>query len=176
VTPACAVRLLNHHAYYCGGGQHVAHLDRSQPPEQENAKFPVKTLLHPTDLSEASRNAFDMACQIARDRGARVVVLHVVPPANRHSTEVVIGNPLAGFHEIARDVSIETRVEKDDPASAILRTAEDTKCDLIVMGTHGRTGLIHWLTGHVVDQVVQRAACAVLSMRSPFPEQRQLNA
>jgi nucleotide-binding universal stress UspA family protein len=84
--------------------------------------FPVKTLLHPTDLSEASRHAFDLACQIARDRSARIVVLHVLPPPNRHSTEVAIGNPLAGFHEIAPDVSIETRVEKGDPAGAILRT------------------------------------------------------
>jgi nucleotide-binding universal stress UspA family protein len=89
---------------------------------------------------------------------------------------VVIGNPLAGFHEIAPDVSIEPRVEKGDPAGAILRSAEEMKCDLIVMGTHGRTGLSHWLTGHVVDQVVQRAACAVLTMRNPFPEQRQLSA
>jgi nucleotide-binding universal stress UspA family protein len=138
--------------------------------------FPVKTLLHPTDLSEASRHAFDLACQIARDRSARIVALHVVPPSNRHSTEVVIGNPLAGFHEIAPDVSLETRVEKGDPAGAILRMAEEMKSDLIVMGTHGRTGLSHWFTEHVVDQVVQRAACAVLTMRSPFPEQRQPSA
>jgi nucleotide-binding universal stress UspA family protein len=135
----------------------------------------VKTLLHPTDLSDASRHAFDIACQIARDRGARIVLLHVVPPANRHSTEVVIGDPLAGFREIAPDLPIDTRVEKGDPAEVILRTAEEVKCDVIVMGTHGRTGLSHWLTGHVVDQVVQRAACAVLTLRSPFPEQRRPN-
>jgi universal stress protein A len=135
--------------------------------------LPVNTLLHPTDLSEASRNVFDMAYQIARDRGARVVVLHVVPPANRHSTEVVIGNPLADLREIAPDVSIETRIVEGDPAGAILRMAEEMKCDLIVMGTHGPTGLSHWLAAHVVDEVVQRAACAVLTMRSPFPEQRR---
>jgi nucleotide-binding universal stress UspA family protein len=132
--------------------------------------LPVKTLLHPTDLTEASRQAFDLACQIARDRGARVVALHVVPPPNPHATEVAIGNPLAGFREIAPDLTIDTRVEKGDPADVILRTAEEVKCDLIVMGTHGRTGPSHWLTGHVADEVVQRAACAVLTMRSPVPE------
>ena len=137
--------------------------------------LPVKTLLHPTDLTEASRNAFDLACQIARDRGARIVALHVVPPPSRHSTEVALGNPLAGLREIAPDVSIDTRVEKGDPADVILRMAEEVKCDLIVMGTHGRTGLSHWLTGHVVDEVVQRAACTVLTMRSPFPEQKRPN-
>jgi nucleotide-binding universal stress UspA family protein len=134
--------------------------------------FPVKTLLHPTDLTEASRYAFDLACQIARDRGARVVALHVVPPPSRHSTEEVIGDPLAGLREIAPDVPIDTRVEKGDPAGVILRVAEEMKSDLIVMGIHGRTGLTHWLTSHVVDDVVQRAACAVLTMRTPFPEQR----
>jgi nucleotide-binding universal stress UspA family protein len=131
----------------------------------------VKTLLHPTDLTEASRHAFDLACQIARDRGARVVVLHVVPPPNWRSTEVVIGNPLTDFREIAPDVPIDTRVETGDPAGVILRTAGELRCDLIVMGAHGRDGLSRWLTGHVVDEVVQRAACAVLTMRCPFPEQ-----
>src|SRR5262249_2504021 len=134
--------------------------------------LPVKTLLHPTDLSDASRHAFDIACQIARDRGARIVVLHVVPPANRHTSEVVIGNPLDGFREIAPDVPNDTRVDNGDPAGVILRTAEEVKCDIIVMGAHGRTGLSHWLTGPVVDEVVQRAACAVLTMRSPFPEKK----
>jgi nucleotide-binding universal stress UspA family protein len=133
--------------------------------------FPVKTLLHPTDLTKASRHAFDLACQIARDRGARLVVLHVVPPPTMHSTEVVIGNPLAGVREIAPDVNIDTRVEKGDPAGVILRLAEEMKCDLIVMGTYGRPGLSRWLTGHVVNEVVERAACAVLTMRCPVPEQ-----
>jgi nucleotide-binding universal stress UspA family protein len=131
----------------------------------------VKTLLYPTDFTLASRHAFDLACQIARDRGARVVALHVVPPPNRHQAEVVVGNPLAGLHEIASDVPMDTRVEKGDPAGVILRTAEEMKCDLIVMGTHGRTGPSGWLSRHVADEVVQRAACPVVTMRCPFPEQ-----
>ena len=132
----------------------------------------IKTLLHPTDLTQASRHAFDLACQIARDRGARIVVLHVVPPPNPQSTEVVTGNPLAGVREMAPEIAIETRVETGAPAEVILRTAEEVNGDVIVMGIHGRTGLTHWLTSHVVDDVVQRAACAVLTMRTPFPEQR----
>jgi nucleotide-binding universal stress UspA family protein len=136
--------------------------------------LPIKTLLHPTDLTKASRHAFDLACEIARDRHARLVVLHVVPPPNRHFTEVVIGNPLDGVREIAPDVPIDTRVETGDPAAVILRLAEETKCDLIVMGTYGRTGLSRWLTGHVVDEVVQKAPAAVLTMRCPIPEEGTL--
>jgi len=131
----------------------------------------IKTMLHPTDLTDASRNAFDLACQIARDRKALVVVLHVVPPPNRHSSETVIGNPLSGFRDLAPDLHLETRIENGDPAEVILRLAGETECDLIVMGTHGRTGPGRLLTGHVVNDVAQRAACAVLTMRSPFPEQ-----
>src|SRR5262249_37064192 len=114
---------------------------------------------------------FDLARQIARDRGARVIVLHVVPPPNARTEEVVIGNPLAGFGAIDPYVRIDTQVEKGDPADVILRLAEQTKCDLIVMGTHGRTGLSHWFTGHVAAKVVQGAACPVLTVRWPFPEE-----
>ena len=135
----------------------------------------IKTLLHPTDLSEASRHAFDLACQIARDRGARVVVLHVVPPPNRHSTEVVVGNPLAGFREIAPDLPIDTRVEKGDPADVILRTAVEVKCDIIFMGTHGRTGLERLLMGSVAEKVMREANCSVLVVKLPRAQPRDMN-
>jgi uncharacterized membrane protein HdeD (DUF308 family)/nucleotide-binding universal stress UspA family protein len=138
---------------------------------QESTMLQVKTLLHPTDLTDASRHAFDLTCQIARDRGARIVAMHVVPPPTRHSTEVVIGDPLADFRERAPGVPIDTRVEKGDPAGVILRTAEEVKCDLIVMGTHGRAGLSHRITGNVADEVAQRAPCPVVTMRCPFPEE-----
>ena len=74
--------------------------------------FSVKTLLYPTDFTQTSRYAFDLACQIARERNARVIALHVVPPLNGYHAEVVVGNPLAGLREIAPDVAIDTRVEK----------------------------------------------------------------
>jgi nucleotide-binding universal stress UspA family protein len=135
--------------------------------------LPIKTLLHPTDLTEASYQAFDLACQIARGRDARVVVLHVVPPPSMSSAEVVLGDPLAGFSKRAPDIHIETRIEKGDPAEVILGIAEEVKPDIIVMGTHQRNGLGHWLTGHVIDEVVYRATCAVLTMRSPFSETRR---
>jgi nucleotide-binding universal stress UspA family protein len=136
--------------------------------EQEIAMVPVKTVLHPTDLTMASRRAFDLACQIARDGDARIVALHVVPPTNSYSAEVVFGNPLAGLREIAPEVTIDTRIERGDPAGVILRVAEEIKCDLIVIGTHGRTGPSHWLTGHISDKVVRRARCGVLALPYPF--------
>lgn len=134
----------------------------------------IRTILHPTDLNEPSRHAFDVACDVAKDRGARIVLLHVIPPSTWHSGEVAIGDPLAGVREMAPKVPIETRVEKGDPADVILRVAGEIKSDLIVMGTHGGAGLTRRLTGPVVaDEVVQRAACPVLTMRFPFHEPHQ---
>jgi nucleotide-binding universal stress UspA family protein len=132
--------------------------------------LPVKTVLHPTDLSAASREAFGLACRIARDRGARVVALHVVPRLSQRSAEVVIGDPLARLREVAPDIAIDTRIESGDPAGVILRTAAETECDLIVMGTRGRTGLNRSRINHVSHEVVERATCPVLTMRYSSPD------
>jgi nucleotide-binding universal stress UspA family protein len=126
--------------------------------------LPVKTALHPTDLSATSRSAFTLACQIARDRGARVVALHVVPTWTWGTAEVVIGDPLARLREIASDVPIDTQIETGDPAVVILPTADETADDLIVIGTRGPAGMSHWRTGRVTVEVVQWAACPVLTM------------
>jgi nucleotide-binding universal stress UspA family protein len=57
-----------------------------------------------------------------------------------------------------------------EPYAEILRVAEDDGCDLIVMGTHGRTGLRRLLMGSVAEQVLRQASCPVLTVKTPFPE------
>jgi hypothetical protein len=59
-------------------------------------------------------------------------------------------------------------MEKGDPAEEILRVAEETKCDLIMIGTHGRTGLGRLLMGSVAEQVVRKAHCPVLTVKAPL--------
>jgi nucleotide-binding universal stress UspA family protein len=61
---------------------------------------------------------------------------------------------------------VESTLLEGFPASEIVRFAKDSACDLIVMGTHGRTGLKHWLLGSVAEYVVRQAACPVLTVRS----------
>jgi len=56
-----------------------------------------------------------------------------------------------------------------DVATEILRLAQETGSDLIVMGTHGRTGLARLLMGSVAEQVVRKAPCPVLTVKTPFP-------
>ena len=66
-------------------------------------------------------------------------------------------------------IVVEHRLEEGNPVAEILRVARETHCDLIVMGTHGRTGLAHLLMGSVAEQVVRKAGCHVLVVKTPFP-------
>jgi hypothetical protein len=59
-----------------------------------------------------------------------------------------------------------------DPASAILRVTQELPADLIVMGTHGRTGLGRLLMGSVAEQVVRKAPCPVVTVKTPLPEKK----
>jgi nucleotide-binding universal stress UspA family protein len=65
---------------------------------------------------------------------------------------------------------VETRlVIAAHPAAEILLVAQEIRCDLIVMGTHGRTGLGRMLSGSVAEEVLRRASCPVLTVKTPLP-------
>jgi len=142
----------------------------------------LHTILHPTDFSKHSRCAFGLACALARDYGARLIALHVlVPPPVAYGDGVVVAadpEPLRataqehlGELEIpGANVRAERRLEEGDPATVILRVAKEVHADLLVMGTHGRTGLGRLLMGSVAEEVVRRAPCPVLTVKTPFPE------
>jgi nucleotide-binding universal stress UspA family protein len=143
--------------------------------------WPIKTILHPTDFSEGSQDAFRLACSVARDQGARLVILHVTSiPDLAYTGYGSPGSPLAVEEYLAKaqqnlkrlrspdpQLPVEHRLEEGDPALEILRVAAEAKADLIVMGTHGQTGLRHLLMGSVAEQVVRKAPCPVLSLRTP---------
>jgi nucleotide-binding universal stress UspA family protein len=139
---------------------------------------PIHTVLYPTDLSELAAPAFQFACALARDQDARVVVLYVVPSPICHG-EVVARRQPDGFYEglwhELRDVrahgtcpAVEHRLAEGDAVTEIVRTAEEIEADLIVMGTHGRTGLRHLLMGSVAERVLRQAPCPVLTVKCPF--------
>jgi nucleotide-binding universal stress UspA family protein len=143
--------------------------------------LPLHTLLHPTDFSERSEYAFRLACSLARDYGARLVVLHVVtPPVVIYGEGVVPPEPemfraeaqekLNRLEAPAPGVGMERRLTEGDPVAEILRLARESGADLIVLGTHGRTGLGRLLMGSVAEQVVRQAPCPVLTIRMPFAE------
>jgi nucleotide-binding universal stress UspA family protein len=141
--------------------------------------LPIHTILHPTDFSDRSENAFHLACSLARDYGARLVILHVVvPPMVVYGEGVVPPEPDLLLQE-ANDqlnrlpipqegIRTERRFQEGDSVAEILRVAQDINADLIVMGTHGRTGLARLLMGSVAEQVVRQASCPVLTVTAPF--------
>ena len=140
----------------------------------------IQTILHPTDFSDRSSHALHLAQALARDYQAELVVLHVVPqPIVGYGEGVIPPDPEVlvqeGREELDRllqtpaAIVARRRVEHGDPAMTILRVAGEHHAGLIVMGTHGRTGLARLLMGSVAEQVVRRAPCPVLTVKTPFP-------
>jgi universal stress protein A len=140
--------------------------------------LPIHTIVYPTDFSEPSGFAFRMACSLARDYNARLFVLHVIPPALVYGEGLIA--PITDGHqdELREQMNkmdprdprliIERRLVEGDPATEILRVARELPCDLIVMGTHGRTGLGRLLMGSVAEQIVRKAPCPVLTVKAPL--------
>ena len=113
----------------------------------------IQTILHPTDFSESSRYAFQTACALARDYHAKLVVLHVMMPSVSPLLDEPPPDPLRSAESQGSlaahpwpqpsnsEIHVEHLLAEGDPADEILRVAEALRCDLVVMGTHGRTGL-----------------------------------
>lgn len=141
--------------------------------------LPIRTILHPTNFSERSEYALLAAHSLARDHGARLVILYVrAPVVVAVASDPIVPDPirspadvrdrLSARHVLDPRVEVEYRVGDGDPASAIIRVASQLKANLIVMGTHGRTGLGRLLMGSVAEAVLRRAPCAVLTLKAPF--------
>jgi len=141
----------------------------------------IKTILHPTDFSEHSEHAFRLACELARDYGARVVVAHAITLQLYGSLETgpLVADPLVIEAELRARLEavqppdpaivVERRLCKGDAAAEIVALAGDINADVIVMGTHGRGGVGRLLLGSVAEAVLRRAPCPVLTVRVPFP-------
>lgn len=140
---------------------------------------PIRVILHPTDFSESSGQAFELACSLAQVHGARLVLLYVAerptPLGGEAGAWVPPALDLTPFeHALERlkpcdpEIAIERRVLEGEAARVIIAVAGQTKCDLIVMGTHGRIGLRRVLMGSVAEQVVRHAPCPVMTVKTPL--------
>jgi nucleotide-binding universal stress UspA family protein len=146
--------------------------------------LPIRTIIHPTDFTEHSDCAFQMACALARDYSAKLLLLHVYPTpvfpiADGGAFPVVMEMPR---EELLKDlnkmrppdaaVSVERVLVEGDPAFEILRAADAYNADLIVMGTHGRGGLSRLVMGSVAEAVSRKSNYPVLTVRMPIREMR----
>lgn len=140
-----------------------------------------RKILHPTDFSKNSENAWHLACALARDHGATLLLVHVhlLPavaygefgalPPETYDTEALEAQ-LGRIEPIDSSLTVCRFLLKGDPATEIVRFAKEQECDMIVMGTHGRTGLRRLLMGSVAEEVVRKAPCPVLTVKTPFAE------
>jgi nucleotide-binding universal stress UspA family protein len=139
-------------------------------------------ILAPTDFSDASRLALSEAIALARRWNARLVLLHVIEPivqAYAWATDLAGGeiyviepaelqpewDALIASLDL-NGVRWEQQTMKGDVATTVVSTAESLAADLIVMGTHGRTGLTHALLGSVAEGVARAAHTSVLTVRT----------
>jgi nucleotide-binding universal stress UspA family protein len=145
-------------------------------PESE----PMGVVLHPTDFSERSEASLRVARTLARDLGARLILLHVMP------VEVVVYGTIPvpldvpavrdSLESLAKTVDgpdlkypVVTRLAQGNFATEILRVAGEVGCGMIVLGTHGRSGLGRLLMGSVAEAVLRGSKCSVLTVKAAFP-------
>jgi nucleotide-binding universal stress UspA family protein len=141
-------------------------------------------ILVPVDFSPTSESAIDYARELAARFDAEIELLHVVEDPivsgawEPDASYLTIPELLDRFVEEGErrlgdiknrlrngGITVDTRVVTGAPARGILHTAQEDGCDLIVMGTHGRTGLSHMLMGSVAERVIRTAVCPVLTVR-----------
>jgi len=168
-------------------GEVTFKLNRRDEPLMEAATltavkspFTLQRILVPIDFSECSKKALVYARALAREHQAVLTLLYVVPPAfaageyggvdyaqletsMKKDAEQELARLAAG--EGRGGISTATLVRQGPPKQIIIEVARGLPADLIVISTHGRTGLKHVLLGSVTEYVVQRAPCPLFVVR-----------
>jgi nucleotide-binding universal stress UspA family protein len=142
-----------------------------------------QTYLVPVDFSKPSDDAVDHAVRLARERGAGLVFIHVISPAVMLPDEADAGQFLEDYYRaseedardkmgrLARLKKLDPKsyrfliVKRADPARAIAAQAKKSHASMIVMGSHGRTGLQRFMLGSVAEKTLRYAACPVLIVK-----------
>ncbi len=147
----------------------------------------IKTILFPTDFSNGARAAMDHAISLAKDYSAKLILIYVaqnVPVTEwdnlspHYETELMDDLEKSAGIEMGKWVSevsakagdVDQVIARGVPFVEIIKTAREKKADLIVIGTHGRTGIDHMLFGSTAEKVVRKSPCPVLTVRIPGKE------
>jgi nucleotide-binding universal stress UspA family protein len=168
-------------------GEVTLKLDRRDEPLMDAATrmavkspFKIKHILVPIDFSDCSKKALQYALPLAKEHQAAITLLYIVPPAYGAGeyggidyARLEASMREGGEKELAKlavdeargEVSAAALVRVGSPAVNIIEVARSLPADLIVISTHGRTGLKHVLLGSVAEYVVQRAPCPVFVVR-----------
>lgn len=147
-----------------------------------------KKILVPTDNSENAREAFKYAADLAEKYDSTINVVHVIDTSHfdqvtKYASELYMQSPQRYEETVIKEKTKETKdfikknlqndkglkvekiIRRGKPFVEIIKTAKEIEADLIVMGTHGKTGLANVLMGSVAEKVVRKAPCPVLRIK-----------
>jgi nucleotide-binding universal stress UspA family protein len=136
----------------------------------------IQKILYPTDFSSYSNQAYFHAVSLAEKHGATLTVLFVynadstVTPGSQGDEEAdrrYWQGQLEQIRPIDQRIPVQHTLLQGDPATEIVRYGKEAGMDLIVIGTHGRTGLDRLLLGSVAEKVLRDAACSVFVVKLP---------
>jgi nucleotide-binding universal stress UspA family protein len=150
---------------------------RATPPA-----FRLRGILVPIDFSESSKKALRYAQPFAEQFGAEIILLHVVGPMMRPEGYMIVPAALESrrvarmderearlgalrHHEIGEGIKGDTIVQMGEPFKEIINMAKARKVDLIIIATHGYSGVKHAFLGSTTERVVRHAPCPVLVVR-----------
>jgi nucleotide-binding universal stress UspA family protein len=150
---------------------------RLHPPAAMETESPQKILVA-TDFSAASDEALGRAIDTAKSSTAEVEIIHVIEPAEEYPFGLFyldsdsgalythVENELSRRADRFRQAGLrcETKIVEGNASMEIAKRGREIDADLIVVGTHGRTGLAHAMLGSVAERVVRRASCPVLTV------------
>ena len=146
----------------------------------------IRSILLPTDFSECASYALNYASSFARQFGAKIICLHVIEPIIPAVGYTGLADPLpltdvseqleeSAERELPKisdcqechDLCVEEVIARGDAAAEIVRIAKEKEADLIVIASHGRTGLGRIFFGSTTESVVRHAHCPVLVVKPP---------
>ena len=145
----------------------------------------IQKILYPTDFSVAGQAALEYATSLARDNNAEILIVHAmatIEPVAPLGVVPISVEPVPDAQEkldkivpFDSKVRFQRRLIYGKPDQLIVQCAEDENVDLIVMGTHGSSGLTRLLMGSVAEAVVRRSVCPVLTIKQPSKELQESN-
>lgn len=147
--------------------------------------YQIKNILVPIDFSDYSKSALKYSLEFAKTFKAKLFLIYVVepqiypadftmgqvavPPIDSDMTQIA-KNELCQLidSEIGKEIECEAIIKSGQPFLEINSTAGDIDADLIIIATHGHTGVEHLLFGSTAEKVVRKAPCPVLTLREPI--------
>jgi nucleotide-binding universal stress UspA family protein len=141
----------------------------------------IRRIICPVDFSEPSENALDFAVELASKFGADIHLVHayqlpvyalpdgamMAGPEFTTKVTTELGKALAALAQRKSGTKIQTHLVEGIPYREVVRMTDELRGDLIVMGTHGRTGIRHLLLGSVAERVVRSAHVPVITVPTP---------